>query len=180
MRALITGVGRSGSQWTAWALREAAGIDARHESVSQVDDIGLWVEVNTHLWRSVDQPLNMVVVLLTRDGRDVARSGAHRAGLHSIDYHAHLWAHRNAHVMNHVSCRQWFLLEDLTTDWAEFEALARMLGGKPDNARWQEIKGERKNESRELTIPHWTEWPDRETEWFWDHARTQMKALGYA
>ena len=186
--SFILGTGRSGTLWLATALRKAAGLDARHESLHQWDGTLPFgeVEVNSFFWADsllIRERLPGVrLVHLVRDGRDVVRSAMSRPrpGRTFLKM-CRLWAIRNDHLRQMVGKVQCYRLEDLTSDYAVFAVLASYLGGRPNRLAWSEVRAQRINatEDGEHLWPPYKRWAEAERKVFWDICGPGMELYGY-
>lgn len=148
MRGFVLAHGRSGTGWVATALRECAGLDARHEWMGTKPGPGYGgVEVNSYLraWVPEIQARwpSALLVHLVRDGRDVVRSvmGRHPGPL-SLRRRAARWAYLNRRLMD---LPHRFRLESLTLHYHVFHRLALLFGAVDvDENRWVRLS---RNES---------------------------------
>jgi len=189
MTGFVLGMGRSGTMWTATALREAAGLDAVHETSPDYFDIDPAnligkVEVNSFLWNRIkwieecfEDPR---IVHLVRDGRDVVRSVLSRPKpgrtLGSVARH---WNERNNFLRGIVFPSQRFRFEDLLADFSTFERLAAIFGGMAERKAWEMVRERKINARENLTAPHWTEWDRDSIDEFDMIAGKEMRAYGY-
>ena len=180
MRALITGMRRSGSMWLAAALRECGGIDARHESVKDVRKIQ-HVEVNTYMAWNVNAglwPKDLLVILLARDGRDVVRSAMERGHNRVFERWCWEWTARNGYLVTQIPPARRFRFEDLTGSSESFDKLATLLGFNYKLAHWEQMRFRRINAGAG-TYPPWSQWSREQTAAFWGIAGNMMATLGY-
>jgi len=148
-RGFVLAIGRSGTAWLTQALREAAGLASRHETVEFWDSVARYggVEVNSFLWNNAPEIRErygeeLPIVHLVRDGRKVVRSilNRPRAG-RTIEYCSHMWRIRNATLRKEIPESRRFRLEDLVSDFESFAELARIFKGKPNREAWAQIRG---------------------------------------
>ena len=182
MRALVTGMGRSGSLWTATALRECCGVDARHESVRQIEDID-HVEVNTKLVLSVPEDYRdivegLVLVHLVRDGRDVVSSVLDRHPKYGFKEACYAWAVRNSYILDLVPDDRRFQLEHLVQSGFEMDAFSHKLGGYLSIQLWEDMR-ERRINAGDHGYPYWREWGTMQTNAFWEICGETMDNCGY-
>jgi hypothetical protein len=180
---LITGMGRSGSMWTAAALRECAGIDARHETVPfpHVGKIR-HVEVNSLFAWAVGSWMAhpaIPIVHLVRDGRDVVRSACERNPGTPFARWVWEWTSKNDHMLAHVPADFRFRIEDLVGEDPErMRKLAAIFGGELDEASWREFKAQPQN-AGPGTFPGWDRWTEAMTQDFWRIGGDVMERCGY-
>lgn len=179
MRALVTGTGRSGTLWTATALRECCGVDARHESVRRIEDID-HVEVNSRFVTEIrsEHAERLVLVHLVRDGRDVVSSILDRRPECGFKEACYAWTIRNQHVMALVPDDRRFQLERLVQLRTDMDALSSTLGGRLDPQLWEKARYEVLNTGGR-SYPYWREWGTMQTDAFWEICGETMVACGY-
>ena len=185
----VLAMGRSGTMWVAVALKEAAGLDARHESGAgwgRLVGTGLGdVEVNSFLWDcsgrvrerfGKDTP----IVHLVRDGRHVVRSVLNRprAG-RTVETASEMWRRRNHHLRKMVPQEACFRLEDVTGDFHVFARMAELLGGSPDRAVWREIRRHKVNATKDPPCAPFHKWPEGDQAVFWKTCEAEMRCYGY-
>ena len=186
----ILGTGRSGTMWLSVALSKAAGLDARHESVSEWDPGAVFgaVEVNSYLCGDGlairERYPRAKLVHLIRDGRAVVRStlsrppGYARPGRTFLAM-CKMWRKRNNYLRKMVGSEQCYRLEDLTTDFLAFTELVEYLGGGAKKGRWQRLRESRVNASERYLWPHWRDWAEEDTDTFWRICGPTMRRHGY-
>lgn len=184
VRGLITGMGRSGTTWTARTLASAAGLDARHETVP-FPHLGKirHIEVNSMLVWAVGSFMDhppVTTIHLVRDGRDVVRSACERNPGTPFRKWLWEWTSKNAHMLNEVPAKNRYRIEDLIgDDPSHFERLAGVFGAKVDREAWQAARAKPENAGPGL-FPRWQQWPDSLTREFWKVAGEVMEACGYS
>ena len=183
----VLSTGRSGTLWLATALRVAAGLDARHESLHRWDDTLPFgdVEVNGHFWADSllirERIPGARLVHLVRDGRDMVRSAMSliRPGRTFLKM-CKLWALRNQHMRLMIGRNHCYRLEDLTSDYAYFAVLASYLGGQPNRSAWNEIRAVRINATEGGYLwPPYERWTAADRTVFWEICGPGMDLFGY-
>lgn len=178
MKALVTGTGRSGTLWTATALRECCGVEAHHETVSEVDQIGDHVEVNSYLVLKVRPNMDLPVFHLVRDGRDVVSSILDRQPDMGFQEACRIWNDRNRHVLACVPYTKRYQFERLLKHRIDMGSLAEQLGGRLDPRLWEKARFEILNMGGR-SYPYWREWGTMQTDAFWEICEETMTACGY-
>ena len=180
----VLAMGRSGTMWTANALRSAAGLDARHETAVEWSG-GLMfgdVEVNSFFWNLVPEIRTAhpgaPLVHLVRDGRDVVRSVLSRKPGMEVGVACEEWRRRNHYLRKMVGTANRFRLENLTERFSVFESMACVLGGAPNFLEWEAARSRVANPSTGL-IPPFGEWPKDDRDVFWSICEAEMMACGY-
>jgi len=178
MRALITGTGRSGTLWTASALRYCCGVEAHHETVTEVDQIGDHVEVNSFLVLKIRPDSNILMFHLVRDGRDVVSSILDRQPAMEFRDACEIWSVRNRHVSTIVPDTRRFLFERLLKYRIDMGSLAEQLGGRLDPRSWEKARFEILNMGGR-SFPYWRDWNKALTDIFWKICGELMTTYGY-
>ncbi len=183
----VLAMGRSGTMWLAAALREAASLDARHESVDCWER-SLWpfgeVEVNSIIWDASREIRAMApdakLVHLVRDGRDVVRSvlSRPRPG-RTLRVACEMWRDRNVHLREMIGPDQCYRMEDLVKYQKPFNRMAIYLGGHPNRKAWKDIRKKRINASERYIWPPFDSWRKRQKAIFWKICGPEMEAYGY-
>lgn len=185
----VLAMGRSGTMWTAVALKQSAGLDARHESGASWDSlVGVRlgeVEVNSFLWDCAERIRKRFgedtpIVHLVRDGRHVVRSVLCRyASARTLEAVCESWRQRNHHLRKTVPRTACFRLEDVTGDFGEFARMAETLGGAADRAAWGDVRQRRINATKNRPVPPFKEWPEQDQAVFWRVCGAEMGHYGY-
>lgn len=182
---LVTGMGRSGSKWTAHALSTATELDARHESRNKIGEFCRCpgsVEVNSY-WRYGLKRFRQTfplarIVHLVRDGRDVVRSAMSRKDW-TFEAACDYWTEA-VHLVEPVATFT-VQLERLTSPDEHYERLKLCIafGADYDPQAWAPLLFDVRNETRAHAFAHWTMWDDATTRTFWDRCGDAMREVGY-
>lgn len=182
----VLAIGRSGTLWLATALSEAAGLDARHESIAEWGGTLRFgqVEVNSHLWEDSREIWRKIpaarVCYLVRDGREVVRSilSRPRPG-RTLSVVCEMWRARNHHLRREIGLGQCYRMEDVTADFTAFRRIASYLGGEPNKEAWKPLRGKRINSTDEYLLGPFREWTPEDQEIFWNICGDEMEVYGY-
>ena len=185
MKAFIVGMGRSGTMWVARALEQCTDLEARHESMRKklgADFHG--VESNSNFWNQLpgvrERFPEAAILHQVRDGRDVVRSVQSRKDASwPFRRSCERWQNRNALLLREIPATHRFRLEDLTTNFDVFAAMASLAGAMKANRKlWNVIRRQRVN-----AFPHhfhaYGDWSAEERDTFWEVCGETMQVLGY-
>ena len=188
MKGFILANGHSGTTWAAEALTHCTDLVAKHESWRHKigPDFG-GVESNGNLWNRCEELEALFPgvprIHLVRDGRLVVRTIMYRTGPSFFEGACRRWNNRNERLMVEICRANRYRLEDLTTRWKTFQAMAQRLGAtRVDRKKWERVRGVRVNPSAKALqgrFPPPEEWAAGERDTFWSICGQTMKELGY-
>jgi hypothetical protein len=187
LKGFILAVGHSGTTWSARALTAATDLVARHESWRYTigNDFG-GVESNGNLWKlteELEERFGAPVIHQIRDGKKVVRTIMSRKRPDFFEAACRRWRARNERLATDICGNRRFRLEDLTSSFKVFRAMAEKLGAtRVDKATWDSIRAVRVNASSAKalsTFPSWEDWSLEQRAIFADICGDHMKLFGY-